>query len=55
MMKEYGYSIPVGIDGGVDIEKGKKLLELGADKLIVGSYVFYSEDIESTVRKMKKL
>ena len=55
LMKEYGYSIPIGVDGGVDVEKGKKLLELGADKLIVGSYVFYSEDIEKTVKEMKKL
>ncbi len=55
LMKEYGYSIPIGIDGGVELEKGKKLLEMGADKLIVGSYIFYSDDIEQTVRTMKNL
>ncbi len=55
MLKEQGYAIPVSIDGGVCPENGKKLLALGADSLIVGSYVFYSEDIETTVRQLKAL
>ena len=55
LMKEYGYSIPIAVDGGVDLERGKKLIELGADSLIVGSYIFYSDDIKKTVEEMKKL
>ncbi len=55
MLKEAGLSIPIGIDGGVDLEKGKKLTELGADVLIVGSYIFYSNDIEQTVKELKKI
>lgn len=55
LMREYGYSIPIAVDGGVELEKGKKLLELGADSLIVGSYIFYSDDIKKTVEEMKKL
>ena len=55
LMKQYGYSIPIAVDGGVDPVKGKKLLELGADNLIVGSYVFYSDDIKKTVEELKKL
>lgn len=55
LMKETGYSIPIAIDGGVDLEKGKKLIELGATNLIVGSYIFYSSNIKNTVEKMKKL
>ena len=55
MMEERGYSIPIVIDGGVDMEKGKKLKELGADILVVGSFVFYSEDISKTVQDLKSL
>jgi len=55
MMAERGYSIPIVIDGGVDMEKGKKLKELGADILVVGSFVFYSDDISKTVQDLKSL
>lgn len=55
LMKEYGYSIPIAVDGAVNPERAKKLLELGADELIVGSYIFYSDDIESAVRKLKEI
>ena len=55
MMKDAGYSIPIGIDGGVEPVKAEKLLSLGADRLIVGSYIFYSDDIEKTVSELKKL
>ena len=54
LMKEYGYEIPIAIDGAVNPERGKRLKELGADNLIVGSYVFYSDDITATVRKLKE-
>ena len=55
MMKESGYQIPIVVDGGVDIEKGRKLKELGADVLVVGSYVFYSDNITETVRNLKSI
>lgn len=55
LMKEYGYEIPVAIDGAVNPERGKRLIELGADNLIVGSYIFYSDDIAATVRELKDL
>ncbi len=55
MMKERGYSIPVVIDGGVNLETGRKLKDLGADVLIAGSYVFYSDNIEETVRTLRNI
>lgn len=55
MMKESGYCIPISIDGGVCPKTGQKLIELGADVLIVGSYVFYSENIEEAVNTLKKI
>lgn len=55
MLEESGYYIPVSIDGGVNMETGRKLMELGADVLVVGSYIFYSEDIAEAVRALKKI
>jgi len=55
MMNEAGCSIPVVIDGGVNMETGKKLKEKGADILVVGSYIFYSNNITETVRNLKNI
>ncbi len=55
MMEESGYHIPIVIDGGVDVEKGKKLKKLGADVLVVGSYIFYSDNITETVQNLKNI
>jgi len=54
-MNEAGCSIPVVIDGGVNMETGKKLKEKGADILVVGSYIFYSNNITETVRNLKNI
>lgn len=55
MMDECGCHVPISIDGGVNMETGRKLLDLGADILVAGSYVFYDEDIAGAVRRLKQL
>ena len=55
LMREYGVSLPVIIDGGVDKAKAEKLISLGADGLIVGSRIFYSDDIECAVNEFKAI
>jgi len=40
ILREYGRDIPVFVDGGVNRETAPKLVEAGADVLIVGSAVF---------------
>ena len=42
----------IQIDGGVSIDNAKKLVSLGADILVAGSFVFNSEDASSTIKKL---
>ncbi|MCQ2217604.1 MAG: ribulose-phosphate 3-epimerase [Paludibacteraceae bacterium] len=45
----------VEIDGGVNYETGKRLLEAGADALVAGSFVFGAENPTETISKLKAL
>ncbi len=47
--------ILIEIDGGVDANNAKKLIETGADVLVAGSFVFGSENPVETVKKLKTL
>lgn len=55
MLNSHHREIPISIDGGIDLEKAKKLKKLGADSLIVGSFVFYSDDIAQTVHQLNSI
>lgn len=45
----------IEVDGGVNLETGKKLLDAGADALVAGSFVFNSSDPMQTISELKKL
>jgi ribulose-phosphate 3-epimerase len=45
----------IEIDGGVNLETGKELLNAGADVLVAGSFVFGSDNPTETIAKLKKL
>lgn len=45
----------IEIDGGVNFETGKKLIEAGADVLVSGSFVFKSDNPIETISKLKNL
>lgn len=45
----------VEVDGGVNLDTGKDLIEAGADVLVAGSFVFNSEDPSATIQKLKSL
>lgn len=45
----------IQIDGGVNLETGKKLVDAGADILVAGSFVFSSENPKETIRQLKRL
>lgn len=55
LMDETGYHVPISVDGGVNDEIGKKLVEAGADLLIAGSYIFQHGDIAASIQSLKKL
>ena len=45
----------IEIDGGVNLETGKKLAEAGASALVAGSFVFNSDSPTQTIKRLKQL
>ena len=45
----------IEIDGGVNLETGRQLVEAGADVLVAGSFVFHSEAPLETIARLKQL
>ena len=45
----------IEVDGGVNLETGKRLVDAGADALVAGSFVFNSENPTSTIQALKEL
>ena len=43
------------IDGGVNFETGKRLVNAGADALVAGSFVFNATDPEANIKGLKEL
>lgn len=50
-----GLNTLIEIDGGVNVETGKRLLDKGADVLVAGSYVFQSNDPKKIITDLKTL
>lgn len=55
LIEEAGSGALIEVDGGVNTETGRLLVEAGADALVAGSFVFRSEHPEETVRELKEL
>ncbi len=55
LIKEAGSGALIEVDGGVNTETGRLLVEAGADALVAGSFVFRSEHPEETIRELKEL
>lgn len=45
----------IEVDGGVNLETGKKLLDAGANALVAGNFVFSSDNPERTIQELKAL
>jgi ribulose-phosphate 3-epimerase len=48
-------NVIIEIDGGVNLETGKKLSDAGANALVAGSFVFNSDSPTNTIEKLKQL
>lgn len=55
MILRKNLSTLIEVDGGVNEETGKRLIEAGADVLVAGSFVFKSPDPLQTIRELKDL
>ncbi len=45
----------IEVDGGVNLETGKMLVDAGADVLVAGSFIFSSENPEELIKELKAL
>ncbi|MDL2283056.1 ribulose-phosphate 3-epimerase [Odoribacter sp. OttesenSCG-928-G04] len=55
LIKENQCNTIIEVDGGVNYETGKILLEAGADALVAGSFVFNSKQPEEIIQGLKEL
>ena len=53
MINKKGLDTYIEIDGGVNINNAKKLLDSGADVLVAGSFIFKSNDPTKTIAELK--
>ena len=55
MIDESGSHALIEIDGGVNLETGKLLVDAGADVLVAGNAVFKAPDMLDMISKLKNL
>jgi ribulose-phosphate 3-epimerase len=55
MIMKSGSKAVIEIDGGVNQQNAKQLLDAGADVLVAGNFVFSSSDPLATIRSLKSL
>lgn len=55
MILRKGSNTWIELDGGVNKETGKRLLDAGADVLVAGNFVFHSSDPLQTIKELKAL
>ncbi len=55
MIDERNLNCLIEVDGGVNLETGKKLAENGADVLVAGSFVFGAENPQQVIKDLKAL
>lgn len=55
MIREKGLDVLVEVDGGVNLDTGKRLVEAGADILVAGNFVFKSKDPQKVIQELKHL
>ncbi len=55
LIERTGSKALIEIDGGVNLETGRRLVEAGADILVAGSYVFGAADPTSTIKELAEL
>ena len=54
MCDSQGLNTLIEVDGGMNIERGKQMLDVGANVLVAGNYLFDTPDLVQTVNKMKQ-
>ena len=55
LIQQTGSHALIEVDGGVNGDTGKRLVEAGVDVLVAGSYVFRAENPEARIKELKGL
>lgn len=55
MISQQGLDTLIEIDGGVNLDTGKKLVEAGANALVAGSFVFNAQNPKTIIEQLKAL
>lgn len=58
MFAEAGRSnkdVHISVDGGINVETGKQVVEKGASALVAGNYIYKAPDIKKAVKDLKDL
>lgn len=55
MIAESGSRALIEVDGGVNLETGRQLVEAGADVLVAGNYVFSAPDPKAAISSLAAL
>lgn len=55
MIQERNLSTQISVDGGVNLSNAAKVIQAGADILVVGSAIFKAEDMKKTINDLKNL
>jgi ribulose-phosphate 3-epimerase len=53
MLEARGLSTPIEVDGGINAETARRVVEAGASVLVAGSYVFGSKDYAAAIRSLR--
>ena len=54
MINQRGLQTLIEVDGGINLETGKRMTDAGAEVFVVGNSIFKATDPEETIREMKR-
>ncbi len=54
-IRESDFEIPIAVDGGMNEETAKKVIEVGANRICSCSYIFGSPDVKTAITTLKSL
>lgn len=53
MVEARGLAVEIEVDGGINAETGRRVVEAGASVLVAGSYVFGAKDYAAAIRSLR--
>jgi ribulose-phosphate 3-epimerase len=54
-LKEQHLNVKISVDGGINSQNAKQILEAGADVLVIGSGIFNSKDVGGVIKEIRKV